>query len=185
AEVKRLDAAAGRGARASVPTLEEALGLLSGRAGINIELKNLPGEPSFDSPREGAAEATIEALDRIGFDGPVLISSFNWLSIEWVREARPDIPTAFLTTAMIDPDAALVYVSDRGHTHVLPQAPAIYAQGEGFVRRAHHRGVLVGTWTVDEAEEIERLFSWGVDAVATNDPAMAVAVRDRFRSGSA
>ena len=88
AEVKRLDASAGKGPRAEVPTLDEALSTLSGRAGINIEIKNLPGEPSFDSPREAAAEAVVEALDRLGFDGTVLVSSFNWLSIERVRKLR-------------------------------------------------------------------------------------------------
>src|SRR5438093_12032267 len=47
-EVKRLDASGGRAERAEVPTLAEVLELVSGRAGINLEIKNIPGEPSFD-----------------------------------------------------------------------------------------------------------------------------------------
>jgi glycerophosphoryl diester phosphodiesterase len=184
AEVKRLDASGdGGGSSTTVPTLREALEMLSGRSGINIEIKNLPGEPSFDSPKEAAAQAVVEALDEVGFDGTVLVSSFNWLSIERVRELRPDIPTGFLSSAAIDPEAASVYARSRGHTHVLPQAPALFAVGEDFVHRAHDRELVVGTWTVDDAEAIERLFSWGVDAVASNDPEMAVQVRDRFRAG--
>jgi glycerophosphoryl diester phosphodiesterase len=181
-DVKRLDASGGKGPRAEVPTLDEALDLLSGRAGINIEIKNLPGEPSFDSPREAAADAVVDALDRLGFDGTVLVSSFNWLSIERVHSLRPKIPTGFLTNAAIDPQAASVYAHTHGHSHVLPQAPALFAAGEEFVRRAHEHDLRVGTWTVDDPEAIERLFSWGVDAVASNDPEMAVAVRDRFRA---
>jgi glycerophosphoryl diester phosphodiesterase len=181
AEVKRLDASKGKGPRTEVPTLDEALSLLTGRAGINIEIKNLPGEPSFDSPREAAAASAVEALDRASFEGTVLVSSFNWLAIERVRALRPEIPTGFLTTAAIDPEAASVYARSHGHTHVLPQAPALFALGEPFVHEAHEHGLRVGTWTVDDAEAIERLFSWGVDAVASNDPAMAVGVRDRFR----
>lgn len=182
AEVKRLDASGGRGERAEIPTLHEALRLLSGRCGVDVEVKNLPGEGSFDSPREAAAEATLRALEEVGFDGPVLVSSFNWLSIERVRQLRPDVPTGFLVQAFIDPRAALVYARTRGHAWVLPQAPALYEAGEPFVAEAHRDGVLVGTWTVDDAEAIARLFSWGVDAVASNVPEVAVPVRDRFRS---
>jgi glycerophosphoryl diester phosphodiesterase len=181
-EVKRLDASQGKGPRTSVPTLEEAIEVLSGRAGINIEIKNLPGEASFDSPREAAAEASVSALRRLGFDGPTVVSSFNWLAIERIRALDPDIPTGFLTIAAIDPRAAAVYARSRGHTHVLPQAPALFAAGEGFVAEAHRDGLAVGTWTVDDPVAIEQLFSMGVDAVASNDPTTAVAVRERFRS---
>jgi glycerophosphoryl diester phosphodiesterase len=182
AEVRTLRATGHDGGSAAVPTLEEALELLSGRVGVNIEIKNLPGEPSFDSPKEAVVEAVVGLVDRMGFPGPLLLSSFNWLSIERVRDLDQSLPTGFLTIAAIDPSAALVYARSRGHTHVLPQAPALFAAGEAFVSQAHDQGLRVGTWTVDDPDAIERLFSWGVDAVASNDPGMAVRVRDRFRS---
>ena len=46
-----------------VPTLEEALACLSGRAAVDVEIKNIPGEPDFDGSRELAVEATLRALD--------------------------------------------------------------------------------------------------------------------------
>jgi glycerophosphoryl diester phosphodiesterase len=185
AEIKRLDASGGRGPRAEVPTVMEALQLLSGRVGVNLEIKNLPGELSFDSPVEAAALETIRLVDEVGFDGTVLISSFNWLSIERVREAEPRLSTGFLTTALIDPWAALVYVRSHGHAYVLPQAPPLYEAGKPFVQEAHAGGVLVGTWTVDDPDAVDRLFADGVDAVATNDPAMAIPIRDRHRAAGA
>jgi glycerophosphoryl diester phosphodiesterase len=180
AELKRLDASGGRGPRVEVPTLREALEVLTGRIGVDIEVKNLPGEPSFDSPLEAAAEASVRMLEEVSFDGTILVSSFNWLSIERVKAMDASIPTGFLTTAFIDADAALVYVVSNGHDFVLPQVPAIWEAGEAFVARAHEQNVAVGTWTVDDPEAIERLFEWGVDAVASNDPAAGVAVRDRL-----
>jgi glycerophosphoryl diester phosphodiesterase len=182
AQVKRLDASGGRGPRVEIPTLREALELLSGRVGVNIEIKNLPGEPSFDSPREATVSEVVGLLHEIEFDGPVLVSSFNWLSIERIRELEPAIATGFLTTAAIDPWASLVYARSGGHAFVLPQAPALYEAGPQFVEAAHDEGVQVGTWTVDDPEAIERLFHMGVDAIATNDPGVAVPIRDRFRS---
>jgi glycerophosphoryl diester phosphodiesterase len=181
-EVKALDASGGRGARAEIPTLQEALELLSGRAGVNVEVKNLPGEPAFDSPREEVAEEVVRTLGDAAFVGSVLVSSFNWLSIERVRELEPGVATGFLTTALIDPSAALVYARSRGHAYVLPQAPALFEAGPAFVEEAHGDGLRVGTWTVDLAEGIERLFAMGVDAVATNVPEVAVPIRDAFRA---
>jgi glycerophosphoryl diester phosphodiesterase len=181
AQVKALDASRGQGPRAEVPTLAEALDLISGRVGVNIEIKNLPGEPAFDSPKEAAVHAGVRLLHDLRFDGPVLICSFNWLSIERAREIDGGIATGFLTTALIEPAAALVYVRARGHQFVLPQFPALLSAGRAFVDAAHAEGVHVGTWTVDDPTVLEQLFEMGVDAVATNDPQQAIPVRDRFR----
>jgi glycerophosphoryl diester phosphodiesterase len=180
AEVKRLDAGGG-GRRAEIPTLDEALEAI-GRAGVGVdlEIKNIPGEAAFDSPDEAVLTATLEALDRVGFSGPVLVSSFNWITIEACRRLAPELETGFLTVAAVDPRAALDYARQNGHPFILPQAAALVAADESFVREAHQEGVRVGTWTVDDEVLLERLFGWDVDAVASNDPALAVAVRDRL-----
>lgn len=180
-EVRGLDASGGRGDAVTIPTLEEALELLSGRVGIDIEIKNLPGEASFDSPREAIAERVVELLDRTAFSGEVIVSSFNWLSIEHVRRLDPSIPTGFLTQAFIDPFAALVYARSEGHAFVLPQVPAVVGAGATFVEQAHADGIRVGTWVADDEDVIRELFEMGVDAVASNDPVTAVRVRDEFR----
>ena len=181
-EIKRLDASKGRGERAEVPTLREALEHLSGRVGVNIEIKNLPEEPAFDSPREAAVEKTLSTLHEIGFSGPVVVCSFNWLSIERVRTLEPSVPTGFLTVAAIDPLASLTYVKARQHSFVLPHVVALDSAGREFVDAAHAEGIRVGTWTVDDAPTIERLFEMDVDALATNDPGLAVPIRDRVRA---
>ena len=179
-EVKALDASGGAG-RAAVPTLREALELLSGRAGVDIEIKNLPGDPGFDEGRELAAAEIVRLLDELSFDGPVLVSSFSWLSIDRVRELNPSIPTGLLTVAAVDPPSALHFVREKGYGFVLPQVDGLMAAGEPFVRECRTAGVRVGTWTVDDLGRIAELFGWGVDAVVTNDPAAAVTVRDEVR----
>jgi glycerophosphoryl diester phosphodiesterase len=179
AEVKRLDASGGRGPRQEVPTLAEALGVIADRGGVDLEIKNLPGEPAFDSPEEAILEATVKVLEASPHRGPVLITSFNWLTIERSKELAPDIPTGFLTIAAIDAHAALVYTRRGGHDFVLPQTPALLEAGEDLVKEAHDDGVGVGTWVADDEETLETLFRWDVDAVASNDPLRAVGVRDR------
>jgi glycerophosphoryl diester phosphodiesterase len=176
-DVKRLDASRGRGARQEIPTLAEALDAIRG-AGVNLEIKNLPGEPAFDSPHEATLEAALDEMRAARFEGPVLVSSFNWLTIERARELAPEARTGFLTIAPIHHCAALVYVRTHGHDFVLPQSPALLAAGEAFVRDARSEGVRVGTWVVDDADTLRMLYAWGLDAVATNDPRLAVSVRD-------
>jgi glycerophosphoryl diester phosphodiesterase len=168
-----------------VPTLDEALEVLSGRATADLEIKNLPGEDDFDSPREAVVEAVAASVQRVGFEGTVLVSSFNWLSIERARELLPQALTGFLTIGVIDPRAALVYARSRGHDYVLPHVEALLGAGAAFVAEAHEAGLRVGTWTVDEEDRLATLFGWEVDAVATNRPDAAVRVRDRVRAGRA
>jgi glycerophosphoryl diester phosphodiesterase len=180
-DLKRLDASGGRGPRHEVPTLREVLEALSGRIAVDIEIKNLPGEPSFDSPREAAVEATLALLEEVRFEGPVLVSSFNWLSIERAKERAAHIPTGLITRADVDPWAALVYVREKSHDVLLPNVAALSAAGRPFLEAAHDDAIRVGTWTVDDPEAVRDLFEMGVDAIATNDPAMAVPIRRRFR----
>jgi glycerophosphoryl diester phosphodiesterase len=44
-----------------------------------------------------------------------------------------------------------------------------------FVASAHRAGLPVKVWTVNEARDIERLLDWGVDAIISDRPDIAVA----------
>ena len=60
---------------------------------------------------------------------------------------------------------------------MLPNVMSLVDAGEAVVAAAHDEGIRVGTWTVDDPELARTLFSWGVDAVATNDPGRILAAR--------
>jgi len=161
---------------AAVPTLAEVLDLASRRAAVALEIKNIPGEAGYDPRRENAVEAAHAELERTGFEGPVLVIAFSPASTEASKVLAPQVPTGLLTTEHVDPREALAYAAAAGHDLVLPGTRALEPVGEGFVAQAHAVRVRVGTWTADEPDQIARLIGWGVDAVATNDPAMALGV---------
>jgi glycerophosphoryl diester phosphodiesterase len=49
-----------------------------------------------------------------------------------------------------------------------------------FIRHAHTAGLEVQVWTVDERADMQRFLAWGADALISNRPDVAVAVRDTF-----
>jgi len=171
-EIRSLDAGAGQ----AVPTLEEALALLSGRAGVAIEIKVLPGEAAFDPADDRVVRETHAVLERSAFEGPVLAMSFYPGWIDASRAIDPHVPTGFLSTQLVAVDDVLAYAVANGHPMILPGTRALVPAGAAFVDRAHDAGVRVGTWTADRPDEVRALLDMGVDAIASNDPAMALAV---------
>ena len=159
-----------------VPMLAEVLRCMSGRAAIAVEIKNIPGEPAFEPNREPIVEAVHAELERQGFDGAVLVVSFNPSSITASKLVAPDVPTGFLTTDLVPPREALAYAASAGHDMVLPGTRASIPAGASFVDEVHAAGLRLGTWTVDDPETVRMLLDRGFDAVASNDPRMALAV---------
>jgi glycerophosphoryl diester phosphodiesterase len=50
-----------------------------------------------------------------------------------------------------------------------------------FVTRSHRRGIEVHVWTIDDADEMERLLDLGVDGIMTDRPAVLREVLQRRR----
>lgn len=176
-ELKALRIRTADGKLAEVPTLEEALICLSGRAAVDVEIKNIPGEPDFDGENELAVEATLRALDAVAFVGTVLLSSFNPLSIARALSLAPDVPTGLLTTEDVEPLAAFGFARDQGHAWVLPFVGGVLGEGPSLADLVHGAGMRLGTWITNDLAEAIALMRAGVDAVATNDPAAIVAAR--------
>jgi glycerophosphoryl diester phosphodiesterase len=164
------------GPDATVPTFAGVLEAVSSRAALAVEIKNIPGEPAYDPAGEPIVAAVHADLERTAFDGVVLVISFNPSSIEASKALAPDVPTGFLTTDLVDPREALAYAAAKGHDMVLPGTWAAIPAGESFPDEVHAAGLRAGTWTVDDPETLRMLLDRGFDAVASNDPAMALAV---------
>jgi glycerophosphoryl diester phosphodiesterase len=176
-DVKGLRIRTADGGQTDVPTLDEALDCLSGRAAVDVEIKNIPGEPDFDPSGEVAVEATLRALASVAFEGFALVSSFNPLSIARSRELAPDVPTGLLTTDDVEASVALSFAHAQGHPWVLPFTEAVLAAGPSVAEEAHRLGMRLGTWITDDPPVAVELMRRGVDAVATNDPAAIVVAR--------
>src|SRR2546423_4035922 len=180
-EIERLSVATSDGASTRIPAFAEVLETLSGRVAVVVEIKNLPGEPAPPAGGEPLGGATLRTLDDAGFVGPVLVASFNPSSLAAVRAVASDVPTALLSIDQVPVELALEAAIAGGHSWILPSHRAMSVAGEQVIARGHARGIRVGTWVVDDPGRAGELFEWGIDAVATNDPATIVPALRRNR----
>lgn len=157
---------------AHVPRLEAALEA-STPLGVNVEVKELPGEPGFDDDREPLARQVVAALR--AFRGEVLVSSFDPRMVDAVRDLG--VPTAQLTFLPDRPIPELVAaIAERGHRAWHPYHEVLDAEAVDAARAA---GLAVNAWTCDDPERIAALAAWGVAGVVTNDVPTALAALGR------
>ena len=70
-------------------------------------------------------------------------------------------------------------------TYQVPEfAEATRIVSPRFIRHAHSAGLKIQVWTVDEEQDMRRLLDWGVDALISNRPDVAVRIRDEFLARS-
>lgn len=150
-----------------IPRIAEALEACNGLF-VNIEIKNMPGEPDFDESNV-AAEMVVEAVRAAGIERRTLVSSFNLTAIDRIRQLDASLLTGWLLFDF-DPAEALQRAVDHGHGAV---HPFVGRTTRSLIDRAHELGLRVNTWTVDDPVRIEQLNREGIDAIITNVPAIA------------
>ena len=107
-----------------------------------------------------------------------------------VKAAREGLPAMATSASRWDVRLALyrswlhwpVQDSAYGGYQVPETSGLIRVVSPTFIRHAHSAGLEVQVWTVDVEGDMERLLAWGVDALISNRPDLAVSVRDRFMS---
>ena len=152
-----------------MPNLRAALEACAGKF-VNIEIKNVPIDPDYD-PDERIAAAVVSLVQEMEIASRVVVSSFGLAAIDAVRAADPSIPTGWLTISAYDQLRALDTVVEHGHGALHPHHTTVTPELMDAARAA---GVLVNTWTVDDPVEMQRLADMGVNAIITNDVALAV-----------
>ncbi len=183
-ELSRVDAAFGfnpdrgypdRGQGAGVPTLGAVLARYP-TTRIIIEMK-------VDSERMGLAVADevrrAGAVDRICLAGSGRRAS---------AAARRALPDAASSASRNEVRWALYRSRARwplgrapyGGYQVPEQAAGHTIVSQRFIAHAHRAGLQVQVWTVDDEADMRRLLGWGVDALISNRPDLAIRVRDEL-----
>lgn len=156
-----------------IPTLQQALEACE-NMWVNIEIKNDPNEPDFDTS-EMLANRMVQLLKTLGPPEQWLISSFRRESVDTVQALWPGLPTAWLTVGVLDADANSVAqgLVASGHQAIHPY---VHMLSKHVVDVMHASGLSVNTWTVDDPARMSQLLDWGVDGLCTNTPDIALAL---------
>lgn len=169
-----------------VPVLDDVLHRF-GHLPMTIEVKD-----------EKAAEPLVAVLraHKIPFD-KLIVTSFSDTIVDQLHRCAPDLPLApagdwtflfylrcrlFLPAPKPGPYVAL-QVPHRRPLNEIPQIPSfirhrlpdrwtLKVTSPRLVRRAHHAGLAVHVWTIDDPDEMQQLIAMGVDGLMTDRPSV-------------
>jgi glycerophosphoryl diester phosphodiesterase len=137
-----------------VPPLVDVMKIVSGRAGLNLELKS-----------DGAGLLAAERLIASDYQGYVLVSSFKEEEVLAFRRVLPAAPAALIFDVFATRNVRSY--GEQGYSIIsLRKSTA----GEKLVNACHERGIQVYVWTVDDEEEMRTFISRGVDGIYSNRP---------------
>ena len=153
-----------------VPTLKDVLAFVKkSKATVNLEIKNLPGDKDFDPTQVDYPNKVMDVV--IASKVPkskLIIQSFLPGNLDQAKKRMPGVATSMLATKGNE-QASLTLAVNNGYTWVSPSWPLTPA----FVTAAHDAGKLVVPYTLDKASEVRAAVNAGVDALISDDPAMA------------
>ncbi|HEX4217695.1 MAG TPA: glycerophosphodiester phosphodiesterase [Acidimicrobiales bacterium] len=156
---------------AHVPLLDAVLDACTGLT-VNIEVKNLPGEPGFDAGERLALAVGALVVERRTPEN-ILVSSFWPPWLDAVRGCDADIRTGLLIPARFGAEDALGLAIEHGLGALHPEVSLVSPE---LVLAAHQAGLSVAAWTVNEPTALRSALDWGVDTVITDDVVAAVAL---------
>lgn len=132
---------------------------------LDLEVKNSPFEPGFESDHRIALEVAERARTRD------LLTSFYWPTVDAVRASFPNVHTGLLFDGSVDWRMAIQHAFERGHQTIAPHHTLIDAE---MVEAAEEASLLVATWTVNDRDRVIELADLGVGTIITNTPTEAV-----------
>ena len=152
-----------------IPTLEEVFEAVGKRTIINVELTN------YSTPRDHLVESVCMLVKKFNLQKRVMFSSFFASNLSKAGGYLPEVPRGLLALNGIAGAWARSFGYFLGKYQALH--PNLKDVTPEQVQRVHRLKGRVHVWTVNRAEDMRRLFGWGVDAVFTDDPQLAVQVR--------
>ncbi len=133
----------------------------------NIETKSLPErDGQFHPAPEEFAALLVNVIMAAGTGDRTIIQSFDVRTLQVLRSTNPDITLALLIENDLTPEANL---------NLLGFTPEIYSPDytlvdESLVAFCKSKGMKLVTWTVNDAAEMKRLITLGVDGIISDYP---------------
>jgi len=142
-----------------IPTLNEVFDLVDKKCFINVELKNADTSKNVVSLIE--KYITEKGWNYEHF----IISSFDWNALKEVQKLNPNIPIGVLTEE--DLDMALAFAETIKAKAIHPDFQLLNKEK---VLQIQEKGFLVFPWTVNSEEDIQKVKSYQVNGIISDNP---------------
>ncbi|MBQ1455871.1 MAG: hypothetical protein IIZ25_08515 [Thermoguttaceae bacterium] len=169
-ELRKLDAGAWKGEQfkgEKYPTLDEALELLSqSDVYAVIEIK-----------ADGFEEKLIESVRAHKMEKQTVLIDFSANRVKKFRQIAPDIPCAWLVSfdEKVSVDEACAKIEQTLKECGTNVVDMLYTKAcPELLERLAAGGIEVMVWTVDNPQDIARLYGYGVRSITTNRPDLAL-----------
>jgi glycerophosphoryl diester phosphodiesterase len=156
-----------------IPALEEVFEAVGKRTFINVELTN------YMTPRDHLVETVCTLVKKCGLQDRVMFSSFFASNLSKAKAYLPSVPRGLLAWNGLLGAWARSFGFAFGNYQALH--PNLKDVTQQQVQRVHRLNRRIHVWTVNTAEDMHRLFHWGVDGIFTDDPQTAVKLRDESK----
>lgn len=143
----------------TIPTLQDVFDLVDKKCLINIELK------SSDSYKKVVALIETYVATKKWKYNHFIVSSFDWNSLQNVKQLNDQIPIGILTET--DLELALAFAENIKATAIHPYYHLLNDENTTAIRE---KGFLVFPWTVNEAEDIQKIKKLNVNGIITDFP---------------
>ncbi|WPO80471.1 glycerophosphodiester phosphodiesterase [Flavobacterium sp. KACC 22761] len=145
--------------RFQIPTLNEVFDLVDKKCLINIELKGL------NTPNKVVALIEEYVSVKNWKYEDFIISSFDWNMLEETANLNPNIPIGVLTEE--DINTALAFAEKIKAKAINPDFNLL---NEENVHQMQKKGFLVLPWTVNSEEDIQKVKSYKVNGIISDNP---------------
>ncbi len=174
AELRKLDAGSWHSpayAGEKVPTFEEALELLRGRATPVIEIK----------PEDIGRDVAM-IVQKLGIEQEVFVQSFSPRAISDFHEVLPGVTIGYLTGKKISDNSV---ERAREHLRIARESGASVVvcnyrlADREYIEEVHRNEFLVWVYTVDDPAVMRLLMERGIDGIITNVPSVLLDLTGR------
>ncbi|WP_433814919.1 glycerophosphodiester phosphodiesterase [Flavobacterium johnsoniae] len=142
-----------------IPTLNEVFDSVDKKCLINIELKGL-----------GTAPKVVALIEKYISEknwnyNHFIISSFEWNMLEETSNLNPNIPIGVLTEENVE--TALAFAEKIKAKAINPDFQLLNIEN---VHQMQEKGFLVLPWTVNTEEDIQKVKSYNVNGIISDNP---------------
>jgi glycerophosphoryl diester phosphodiesterase len=148
-----------------IPSLKEVFEDCCDSLFINVELTN------YSSPMDELTQKVAQLVLETGVKEKILFSSFSLFNLIKIKRLLPEAEVAILASQGWKGWAARSLLGRWVSPKIVH--PFLGDTSSSYIRRQKKHGRRVHVWTVNEQEDMRRMFRLGVDGIFTDAPNIA------------